>query len=79
MLKKILFIYYPKIRYEYLLDYSLTKIKPIQVALWNGLVMGGGVGLSQNAPIRVATDNTIWAMPGNYFFYLQKIYFSNLI
>jgi len=39
-------------------------MKPIQVALWNGIVMGGGVGLSQNAPIRVATDNTVWAMPG---------------
>jgi len=41
-------------------------MKPIQVALWNGIVMGGGVGLSQNAPIRVATENTVWAMPGKY-------------
>lgn len=48
------------------MDYSLTKMKPIQVALWNGIVMGGGVGLSQNAPIRIATDNTIWAMPGEF-------------
>ena len=48
------------------MDYSLTKMKPIQVALWNGIVMGGGVGLSQNAPIRVATENTVWAMPGKY-------------
>ncbi len=39
-------------------------MKPIQVALWNGIVMGGGVGLSQNAPIRIATENTVWAMPG---------------
>ena len=58
------------------MDYSLTKMKPIQVALWNGIVMGGGVGLSQNAPIRVATDNTVWAMPGkyntNFFFKLTK-------
>ena len=38
-------------------------MKPIQVALWNGYVMGGGVGLSCHAPIRVATDNTMYAMP----------------
>jgi 3-hydroxyisobutyryl-CoA hydrolase len=52
-------------RYEYLLDYSLSQMETIQIAFWNGFVMGGGVGLSQNAPIRIATDNTVWAMPGN--------------
>lgn len=52
-------------RYEYLLDYSLTKMKPIQIALLNGYVMGGGVGISVNAPIRIATDNTLFSMPGN--------------
>ena len=51
-------------RYEYLLDYLLTRMKPIQVAMWNGYVMGGGVGLSIHAPIRIATDNTLFAMPG---------------
>ena len=25
--------------------------------------MGGGVGLTAYAPIRIATDNTLWAMP----------------
>jgi len=54
-------------RYEYLLDYSLSQMETIQIAFWNGFVMGGGVGLSQNAPIRIATDNTVWAMPGNLF------------
>lgn len=48
---------------EYLLDYSMTTMKPFQIALWNGIVMGGGVGLSCLAPIRVATDNTMYAMP----------------
>ena len=52
-------------RYEYLLDYSLSQMETIQIAMWNGFVMGGGVGVSQNAPIRIATDNTVWAMPGN--------------
>jgi enoyl-CoA hydratase len=51
-------------RYEYLLDYSLTRIDPILIALWNGYVMGGGVGLTIDSPIRVATDSTVFAMPG---------------
>lgn len=45
------------------MDYSLTTMKPLQIALWNGIVMGGGVGVSCHAPIRVATDNTMYAMP----------------
>jgi len=51
-------------RYEYLLDYSLTKMTPIQIAIWQGAVMGGGVGLSIHAPFRVATETTVYAMPG---------------
>jgi enoyl-CoA hydratase/carnithine racemase len=48
---------------EYVLDYSLTQMKPLQISVWNGIVMGGGVGVSVHAPIRVATDNTVFAMP----------------
>ena len=48
---------------EYLMDYALINMKPIQVALWNGIVMGGGVGLSCHAPIRIATEKTLYAMP----------------
>jgi enoyl-CoA hydratase/carnithine racemase len=48
---------------EYVLDYSLTQMKPLQISIWNGIVMGGGVGVSVHAPIRVATDNTVYAMP----------------
>ena len=48
---------------EYILDYSLTQMKPKQISIWNGIVMGGGVGVSVHAPIRVATDNTVFAMP----------------
>ena len=50
-------------RYEYLLDYSITKMKPVQVSFWNGAVMGGGCGISVNSPIRIATENTVFAMP----------------
>jgi len=45
------------------MDYALINMKPIQVALWNGIVMGGGVGLSCHAPIRIATEKTLYAMP----------------
>lgn len=34
-----------------------------QVSVWNGIVMGGGVGISAHAHIRVTTDNTVYAMP----------------
>ena len=48
---------------EYIMDYSLTTMKPIQVALWNGIVMGGGVGVSCHSPIRIATEKSMYAMP----------------
>jgi 3-hydroxyisobutyryl-CoA hydrolase len=38
-------------------------MKPLQVSIWNGFVMGGGVGVSVHAPIRIATDNSVFAMP----------------
>lgn len=38
-------------------------MKPMQISLWNGITMGGGVGISCHAPIRVATEKTLYAMP----------------
>jgi len=49
--------------YEYLLDYAMANVKSSEISIWNGVVMGGGVGLSSHAPFRIATDNTLWAMP----------------
>jgi enoyl-CoA hydratase/carnithine racemase len=34
-----------------------------QVAIWDGIVMGGGVGLSIHGTYRVASENTMFAMP----------------
>lgn len=45
------------------MDYQLVNMRPLQIALWNGITMGGGVGVSCHAPIRVATDKTVYAMP----------------
>ncbi len=50
-------------RAEYRLNHRLfTYPKPI-VAFADGIVMGGGVGISQPARFRVATENTRFAMP----------------
>jgi len=48
---------------EYLMDHELASMKPLQISIWNGIVMGGGVGISCHAPIRIATNNTVYAMP----------------
>jgi enoyl-CoA hydratase len=48
---------------EYQLNHLLfTYPKPV-VAFMDGITMGGGVGISQPARFRVATENTRFAMP----------------
>ncbi|ODP38621.1 enoyl-CoA hydratase/isomerase family protein [Sphingomonas turrisvirgatae] len=50
-------------RVEYRMNHALfTCPKPI-VAFMDGITMGGGVGISQPARHRVATENTKFAMP----------------
>jgi enoyl-CoA hydratase len=48
---------------EYQLNHLLfTYAKPV-VAFMDGVTMGGGVGVSQPAKYRIATENTLFAMP----------------
>lgn len=48
---------------EYLLDIMIHHYsKPVLVYM-NGIVMGGGVGLSAGATHRIVTERTKWAMP----------------
>lgn len=53
-------------REEYTVDYMLARDSELHrphVALYDGTVMGGGVGVSIHAAFRVATERTVFAMP----------------
>merc|ERR1719228_694538 len=50
-------------REEYKLDQLVGKLGIPYVAILNGITMGGGVGISVNAKLRVATEKTVFAMP----------------
>jgi 3-hydroxyisobutyryl-CoA hydrolase len=42
-------------RKEFSMDYRLTQLKAMQIANWDGIVMGGGVGISAFSPFIIAT------------------------
>jgi 3-hydroxyisobutyryl-CoA hydrolase len=48
---------------EYKLDHLIATYSKPYVAVMDGITMGGGVGLSIHAPFRIATENTLFAMP----------------
>ncbi|CAG8653964.1 7404_t:CDS:2 [Acaulospora morrowiae] len=48
---------------EYQLNHLIATLHKPFVSFLNGITMGGGVGLSVHAPFRVATEETIFAMP----------------
>ena len=48
---------------EYKLNYIINNFPKPYLSIWNGIVMGGGVGLSIFGNYRVATEKTKFAMP----------------
>lgn len=48
--------------HHYMQEVTNTSVL-VQVSFWDGFVMGGGVGVSIFGNFRVATENTVFAMP----------------
>lgn len=48
---------------EYRLNYMTSRLAKPYVAWMDGITMGGGVGISVHSRTRVATENTMFAMP----------------
>jgi len=43
------------LRDQFTLDYRISQLKSLQIANWDGIVMGGGFGVSAFAPFIIAT------------------------
>ncbi|TNE34915.1 MAG: enoyl-CoA hydratase/isomerase family protein [Alphaproteobacteria bacterium] len=50
-------------RDEYLVNAAIKHFSKPYIALIDGIVMGGGVGVSVHGSQRIATENTLFAMP----------------
>uniref|UniRef100_M0ZG15 3-hydroxyisobutyryl-CoA hydrolase n=2 Tax=Solanum tuberosum TaxID=4113 RepID=M0ZG15_SOLTU len=51
------------LREQYTLIYMIATYRKPQVSILNGIVMGGGAGVSIHGRFRVATEKSVFAMP----------------
>jgi enoyl-CoA hydratase/carnithine racemase len=49
--------------HEYRLDYRVATYPKPLIAVMDGLTMGGGAGIGLNAPVRVASERVVFALP----------------
>ncbi|EFA85946.1 enoyl-CoA hydratase/isomerase domain-containing protein [Heterostelium album PN500] len=49
--------------HEYNMDYTAATLKKPTVVFWDGISMGGGLGVSIHSTFRIVTERTVWAMP----------------
>lgn len=63
--------------HEFQLDYEIARLwerrQVLQISILNGIVMGGGVGLTLTSPVRIATENTTFAMPETAIGYMPDV------
>jgi enoyl-CoA hydratase/carnithine racemase len=50
-------------REEYILNHRMANSIVPQISIWDGIVMGGGVGISIFGDFRIATEKTMFALP----------------
>ena len=50
-------------RTEYEMNHKIATQTIPQISIWDGIVMGGGVGVSVHGKYRIATDTTVFAKP----------------
>lgn len=50
-------------REEYTVNYAIASWEKPQIAIWDGVVMGGGAGISVHGKYRISTENSLFAMP----------------
>ncbi len=50
-------------RREFALNHLVATVSKPVVSILDGIVMGGGAGISIHGQFRVATENTLFAMP----------------
>ena len=48
---------------EYALNYTISQFSKPYLSIWDGTVMGGGIGISIYGNVRIATEKSKFAMP----------------